>query len=143
MKILSLLSLLSLFIVTSSAAQKTDTTAAKLPETFEYNWEGTDYTMQKYFIVFLKEGPNRDQNKEEAAKIQREHLAYLANLYKQEIIVLNGPGGDGGAIKGFSLYAVATKKEALAYASKDPAVKTGRLIIEALPWWLAKGSIVK
>ena len=140
MKYLSLL----LIIIFSSAylyAQDSDSTA--FPETFEYNWEGTDYTMQKYFIVFLKEGPNRSQSEEEASKIQSNHLAYLAGLYKKEIIVLNGPGGDGGAIKGFSLYAVATKEEAVALASKDPAVKAGRLIIEALPWWLAKGSVVK
>jgi uncharacterized protein YciI len=99
--------------------------------------------MQKYFIVFLKEGPNRNQSEEEASKIQNAHLAYLADLYKKEIIVLNGPGGDGGVIKGFSLYAVATKEEAVALAGKDPAVKAGRLVVEALPWWLAKGSIVK
>jgi uncharacterized protein YciI len=132
-----------LFISGTNFLYAQDSTKTNTPETFEYNWEGTDYTMQKYFIVFLKEGPNRNQSEEEASKIQNAHLAYLADLYKKEIIVLNGPGGDGGVIKGFSLYAVATKEEAVALAGKDPAVKAGRLVVEALPWWLAKGSIVK
>ncbi|XWN36711.1 MAG: YciI family protein [Balneola sp.] len=142
MKNLSLFILLILF-ASGLKAQDSTFTKTNTPETFEYNWEGTDYTMQKYFIVFLKEGPTRNQSEEDASKIQRLHLAYLADLYKKEIIVLNGPGGDGGTIKGFSLYAVATKEEAIKLASKDPAVKAGRLIVEVLPWWLAKGSVVK
>jgi uncharacterized protein YciI len=142
MKNISLFFVLILFTAGLRAQDSTNTNP-DTPETFKYNWEGTDYTMQKYFIVFLKEGPVRNQSEEEASKIQSEHLAYLADLYKKEIIVLNGPGGDGGEIKGFSLYAVATKEKAIELASNDPAVKAGRLIVEALPWWLAKGSIVK
>lgn len=142
MKNINLFILIILF-ASGLKAQDSTFTKTNTPETFEYNWEGTDYTMQKYFIVFLKEGPTRNQSEEDASKIQQQHLAYLADLYKKEIIVLNGPGGDGGAIKGFSLYAVATKEEAITLANEDPAVKAGRLIVEALPWWLAKGSVVK
>ncbi len=120
-----------------------DSTETSQPETFNYNWEGTDYTMQKYFIVFLKEGPTRGQDQEEASKIQQEHLAYLADLYKKGIIVLNGPTDGKGEIKGFSLYAVPTKEEAEKLAKQDPAVKAGRLVVEVKPWWLAKGSVVK
>ena len=50
--------------------------------------------MQKYFVIFLKEGPNRDQPEEEAKKIQAEHLAYLGDLYKKGILNMNGPVGD-------------------------------------------------
>ena len=127
--------LFSLIAFCSPSLFAQDSTKTAVPETFEYNWEGQDFTMQKYFIVFLKEGPNRSQSEDEASKIQQEHLAYLA--------VLNGPSQGDETIKGFSLYAVATKEEAVALASKDPAVKAGRLVIEALPWWLAKGSVVK
>lgn len=135
--------LLSLIAICSPSLFAQDSTKTAVPETFQYNWEGQDFTMQKYFIVFLKEGPNRSQSEDDASKIQQEHLAYLADLYKKEIIVLNGPSQGDETIKGFSLYAVATKEEAIDLASQDPAVKAGRLIIEALPWWLAKGSVVK
>lgn len=114
-----------------------------VPETFEMEWEGEQVTMQKYFIVFLKQGPNRDQSPEEAEKIQAEHLAYLGRLYKKGILNLNGPVGDGGEIAGISVYSTATLEEAVKLAEADPAVKAGRLVVEAHPWWLAKGSSVK
>ena len=109
---------LSFLLLSSLALKAQDSTQTKTPETFEYNWEGEDYTMQKYFIVFLKEGPNRSQDEKEAAKIQQEHLAYLGNLYQKEIIVLNGPSQGDEVIKGFSLYAVATKEDAIAEATR-------------------------
>jgi len=120
-----------------------DSTEVQGPETFEYEWAGEMYTMQKYFIVFLKSGPERNQTEEEAARLQNEHLAYLGNLYEQGIINLNGPTGGEGDIRGFSVYNVATIEEAIEYANADPMVLAGRLIIEAHPWWLAKGSGVK
>lgn len=113
------------------------------PETFEMVWEGQPVTMQKYFIIFLKEGPNRDQSKEEAEKIQAGHLEYLGGLFKKGILNLNGPVGDESNIAGFSVYSTSTLEEAVKLAEADPAVKAGRLIVEAHPWWLAKGSSVK
>lgn len=113
------------------------------PETFDMVWEGQPVTMQKYFIIFLKQGPNRDQSPEEAEKIQAAHLAYLGGLYKKGILNLNGPVGDGGEIAGISVYSTNTLEEAVELAQADPAVKAGRLVVEAHPWWLAKGSSVE
>ncbi len=120
-----------------------DSTSTQQPETFNYEWAGEQYTMQKYFIVFLKSGPNRSQGEEEAAKLQEDHLAYLGGLYEKGIINLNGPTGGEGDIRGFSVYNVATIEQALEYAKADPMVKAGRLKVEAHPWWLARGSGVK
>lgn len=100
-------------------------------------------TMQKYFIVFLKSGPERSQSEEEAMELQNAHLAYLGGLYESGIINLNGPTGGEGEIRGFSVYNVATLEEALKYANDDPMVKAGCLVVEAHPWWLANGSGVK
>ncbi|MBO6584835.1 MAG: hypothetical protein JJ953_01890 [Gracilimonas sp.] len=122
-------------------AQEADSTAQ--PETFEYEWAGEKMTMQKYFIVFLKSGPERSQSEEEAMKLQREHLAYLGGLYEEGIINLNGPTDGTGDIRGFSVYNVATIEQARKYAENDPMVKAGRLAVEVHPWWLAKGSGVK
>ncbi|SMO63822.1 Uncharacterized conserved protein YciI, contains a putative active-site phosphohistidine [Gracilimonas mengyeensis] len=122
-------------------AQQADSTAQ--PETFQYEWGGEQMTMQKYFIVFLKSGPNRSQTEEEAMKLQEKHLAYLGGLYEEGIINLNGPSGGEGDIRGFSVYNVATIEQAREYAEKDPMVQAGRLAVEVHPWWLAKGSGVK
>lgn len=136
-----LLPLLFLFFSPMVFAQ--DSTATSQPETFEMEWGGEQITMQKYFIVFLKSGPKRSQNEEEAMKLQEQHLSYLGSLYEQGIINMNGPTDGKGDIRGFSLYNVATMEQALEYASNDPMVKAGRLVIEIHPWWLAKGSGVK
>lgn len=112
------------------------------PETFDYEWAGEKYTMQKYFIVFLKRGPERSQNEEEAARLQEEHLAYLGGLYEDGIINLNGPTGGEGDIRGFSVYNVASIDQAIEYAENDPMVQAGRLVVEVHPWWVAKGSVL-
>ena len=125
----------------TAEAQEADSTA--VPETFIYEWAGEEMTMQKYFIVFLKSGPERSQNSEEAARLQQQHLQYLGNLYEEGMIVLNGPTGDDGDIRGFSVYSTATIEEAERLASSDPMVQAGRLEVEVKPWWLAKGSVVK
>lgn len=133
---------LSLCLISGSAlAQEADSTAQ--PETFEYEWAGEKMLMQKYFIVFLKSGPERSQSPEEATKLQQEHLAYLGGLYEEGIINLNGPSGGEGDLRGFSVYNVATIDQAREYAENDPMVKAGRLVVEVHPWWLAKGSGVK
>jgi len=138
--------LLNVFLILAATAmtaeaQEADSTA--VPETFIYEWAGEEMTMQKYFIVFLKSGPERSQNSEEAARLQQQHLQYLGNLYEEGMIVLNGPTGDDGDIRGFSVYSTATIEEAERLASSDPMVQAGRLEVEVKPWWLAKGSVVK
>jgi uncharacterized protein len=125
------------------SAVHANTAETKAPETFDYEWAGQKYTMQKYFIVFLKSGPTRGGEKEEMAELQKQHLAYLGGLYEKGIINLNGPTGGPGEIRGFSVYNVATIGEAEALATADPMVKAGRLAVEVHPWWLAKGSTVK
>lgn len=134
---------LLLSLLFSLAAKAQDTTSTKQPETFDMEWSGEQYTMQKYFIVFLKSGPNRSQSEEEAAVLQQQHLGYLGGLYEKGIINLNGPTGGEGDIRGFSVYNVPTIEQAIEFAQNDPMVKAGRLVIEAHPWWLAKGSGVK
>lgn len=124
-------------------AQAQDTTSTKQPETFDLEWAGENHTMQKYFIVFLKSGPNRNQTKEEETVLQEKHLAYLGDLYKKGIINLNGPTDGKSDLRGFSVYNVPTIEQAIELAKNDPMVIAGRLAIEAHPWWLAKGSGVK
>jgi uncharacterized protein YciI len=112
-------------------------------ELFNYEAEGKTYVMQQYFIVFLKSGTTRSQDKEEAASIQEQHLAYLEDLNKKGYICMNGPFGDDGDIRGATIYRVSSASEAERLASQDPAVKAGRLSIEVHPWWLAQGTGVR
>lgn len=127
-----------LITVTTAKAQVPDTTA--VPESFEMAQGDTTYVMQKYFLVFLKTGPNRDQEKEEAARIQEQHLAHLRSLGESGKISIAGPIAAEGEIRGIVIYNTATIEEARQLAEADPAVKAGRLVVEVLPWWAAKGT---
>lgn len=124
----------------SIAAQKAALTAKGF-ETFDYVDEKTKDTilMQKYFMAFLKRGPIRNQNEEEAKILQEEHLAHLGRMYEEGFADLSGPFGDDGEIRGITVYNVPNKKMADSLANLDPMVKAGRLEIEVHPWWCAKG----
>lgn len=110
-------------------------------QTFDYVDEKTQDTvlMQQYFIAFLKSGPIRSQNEEEAAKLQEAHLAHLSRMYEEGYADISGPFGDNGDIRGITIYNVPTLKMADSLANMDPMVKSGRLVIEVHPWWAAKG----
>lgn len=110
-------------------------------QTFDYVDEKTKDTilMQQYFIAFLKKGPKRSQNKEEADSLQRLHLAHLGRMYEEGYADISGPFGDDGEIRGITIYNVPTLKMADSLANMDPMVKAGRLVIEIHPWWAAKG----
>jgi len=109
-------------------------------ETFEMAEGDTSYLMKKYFIVFLKEGPNRSQGKEEAAKIQEAHLKHMDRLANEKKICIAGPFADDGDIRGLVIYSASSLEEAKWMTGEDPAVKAGRLLVEVHPFWAAVGS---
>jgi len=110
-------------------------------ELFDYIDEKTQDTiiMQKYFIAFLKKGPNRSQPEEEANKLQAEHMAHLGKMYELGYADISGPFDDESDISGITIYNVPTLQMADSLANSDPMVKAGRLVIEMHPWWAAKG----
>ncbi len=112
-------------------------------EEFEMKEGDTTYVMKKYYIAFLKAGPIRGQDEAEANKIQTAHLNHLNELAEAGKIIIAGPMGDEGELRGIVIFNVPTQEEAEKLAAEDPAVKAGRLIIEIHPWWAAKGSTLK
>lgn len=110
-------------------------------QTFEYVDPKSEDTllMQQYFIAFLKRGPIRNQNEEEAMRLQQEHLAHLSKMYELGYADISGPMGDDGDIRGITIYNVPTLEMADSLANSDPMVKAKRLVIEIHPWWAAKG----
>lgn len=124
-----------------SAKVLKDELTAKGFEVFDYYDEKLQDTivMQKYFMVFLKSGPIRSQNEEEAARLQKAHREHLSRMYEAGYADLIGPFGDDGDIRGIAIYNVPSLNMADSLANLDPMVKAGRLVIEAHPWWVAKG----
>lgn len=141
-------SLSALFFLFSCGTPKNQTEKKAVvsgiaPETFRYQDGGTTYTMQKYFLVLLKKGKNRNQPKEETEVIQKNHMAHLSWLHETGKISLAGPIDKHDNISGIVIFNTATLKEADSLAKLDPAVKAGRLEVETIGWWAAKGSKLK
>lgn len=110
-------------------------------QTFDYidDKSGDTVIMQQYFMAFLKAGSGKSESKEEADSLQRLHLAHLSRMYELGFADISGPFGDGGEIRGVTIYNTPTQEMADSLARLDPLVKLGFLTIEIHPWWAAKG----
>ena len=93
-----------------------------------------------YTLVLLKAGPNRDMDEARANQIQMAHLQYLFGLIEDGVILINGPLRGNDTIRGISIYKSDDVEEVVRIASEDPAVKAGRLIVEAYPWFSVPGA---
>jgi uncharacterized protein YciI len=96
-------------------------------------------SLEPLVLGFLVRGPNTGQDKETAAEIQKGHLAYMDSLHSQGKLLVAGPFGDKEPARGLVIYRVKTVADAKALAADDPAVKAGRLVLEAYPWMTFKG----
>lgn len=96
-------------------------------------------TPEPFVFGFLMRGTSTSQPKEEAQAIQKGHLAYMDELHKQGKLVAAGPFADSSDYRGIVIYRVRDIEEAKQLAAGDPAVKAGRLRIDARPWMTFKG----
>ncbi len=94
-----------------------------------------DIGMRMYVMALLKAGPNRNRPPEEARALQAAHMANIDRLAAEGKLVLAGPFGDSGELRGIYIFDVATVAEAEALTRTDPAIKAGQLGMELHPWY--------
>ena len=116
---------------------------ARSQDEFEMKDGDVTYIMKKYYMCFLKRGDNRTQDSVTSAQIQKGHMEHLSKLSREGHIQIAGPFGGNGDLRGIVVFSVSSKEEAERLASEDPAVIAGRLKVEILEWWAAKGSTLK
>lgn len=133
--------IVSLNAQTKGTSAKTKNTKTAKP--IQKKKDEEQYEMKKYFMVFLKKGPNRTQDSATAAEIQKGHMDHLNKMADVGKLDLAGPFMDDGEIRGICVYNVGTLKEVEELTALDPAVKAGRLIVEIHPWYSAKGASLK
>jgi len=107
---------------------------------FETKGSDTTYVMKRYVFMLLNEGPNRTHDSITAAKIQEGHMKHLGDMAKTGKLVMAGPFENGGKQRGILIFDVDSLSQAIRMESTDPAVSSGRLEMQAIYWWAAKGS---
>ena len=112
-----------------------------LAETNLFGLPDSPNTPEQFALGFLMSGTNRIQTAADVEVIQAGHLAYLRDLRKQGKLVVAGPFAEDTNWRGIFIYRVKTVEEAKELAAGDPAVKAGRLTIDARPWMTFKGML--
>ena len=98
-----------------------------------------DYGMAQYVMAFLKKGPNRPTDPDEAAKLQAAHMENIGKLAEEGKLALAGPFLDDGEIRGIYIFNVTSIEEAKALTETDPAIQAGSLVMELHPWYGSAG----
>lgn len=98
--------------------------------------------MGEVFLVLLKKGPAWTAERTDRTKaIQEAHMANIKAMWEAKKLIVAGPMGDDGDMRGVFVFQAATLAEARALAESDPAVKAGRLVAEIHPWWVEKRAL--
>jgi uncharacterized protein len=126
------LSFLAVVSATVASAQTAGAPAAPAPPP----------SMAKVYLVLLKKGPAWTAEKTEATRaIQAGHMANIERLWKEKKLIVAGPGGDDGDMRGVFVFDTDSLEEAKALAASDPAVKAGRLAPEFHSWWIERKAL--
>ncbi len=100
----------------------------------------TTYVMKRYVFMLLNEGPNRTHDSVMVSKIQEGHMKHLNEMAQTGKMVIAGPFDKGGKHRGILIFDVDSISQAIRMESNDPAILSGRLEMDAIYWWAAKGS---
>ena len=94
------------------------------------------------YFAFLKRGPNRkegDDKNPEIQELQKAHIANIQRLAAMKKLLVAGPFGDNGDLRGIFVFRVGSLEEAQSLCATDPMVKAGRLVVELHPWQIPDG----
>jgi uncharacterized protein YciI len=99
--------------------------------------------LEAFTFVLLRRGARAaDYDEQELEVLQQGHLAFLDEMRDQRSLVLAGPFRDQAdeTKRGFCVYRTGLE-DTLALTERDPAVRAGRIAIEAMTWLTKKGSL--
>ena len=102
--------------------------------------------LEAFELVLLRRPAGApDYPEPELERIQREHLAYHAQLRAAGHVVTNGPveGQADLALRGLTFYRTGSMERASQLAEADPAVRAGRLAVEIMTWYCPPGTMTR
>ena len=92
------------------------------------------------YFVFLTRGEKWTPEKTPATEeIQKGHMANINRLAEMKKLIVAGPFGDDGRLRGIFVFRVGSLEEAKALTATDPAVQAGRLAMELHTWMVPEG----
>ena len=95
--------------------------------------------MEILYLGLLRRGPQwTPEVTPEVEALQTAHLANIERMRKSGELLVAGPFGDDGELRGVYIFRVKSMEEALALTSTDPSVAAGRLAFEIHPWWVKR-----
>jgi uncharacterized protein len=96
-------------------------------------------TMATHYLVLFKKGEKwTAQASPELQQLQLEHLWSIRQRLDEKKYAAAGPTGGSDTIVGLLVISATSMEEAKALAESDPMVRAGRLVVELLPWYVAK-----
>ncbi|HEX6187840.1 MAG TPA: YciI family protein [Pyrinomonadaceae bacterium] len=104
----------------------------------------TPMKLETVYFGFLKRGPNRkegDGQTPEVQELQKAHIANINRLAEAKKLVMAGPFGGNGDLRGIFVFRVGSLKEAQDLAATDPMIKIDRLRLELHEWTVPAGVI--
>ncbi|HXB57652.1 MAG TPA: YciI family protein [Vicinamibacteria bacterium] len=96
--------------------------------------------MTTVYIVLLRKGPHWNAS-HDATALQEAHLANIRSMWRAKKLIVAGPLGDDGDLRGIFLFQVPSLEDAKALTTSDPLVKEGHLVGEIHPWWVEKNAL--
>lgn len=96
-----------------------------------------------YTLVVLRRPADApDLSEADLDALQLRHLAYLADLGRKGILVVNGPvtTQSDPSYRGVSIFAC-DPDEAARLSDDDPSVRAGRLAYDVMEWWVRADSV--
>ena len=98
--------------------------------------------LETVYLGFLKKGPNRkdgDDKDPAIQELQKAHIANINRLAEMKKLIVAGPFGDNGELRGIFVFRVGSLQEAQDLCATDPMIKIGRLAVELHPWNVPDG----
>ena len=98
------------------------------------------FEMTHYVVGFFHKGPNwTAEQTDEKRRMQEAHLANFGKLAEAGKLIVAGPFGDNGDLRGMLIFKLESVDEARKLMAADPTLKAGRLTLDLHPWFAAAG----
>src|SRR6266542_3467168 len=92
------------------------------------------------YLALLTRGTKWTPEKTPATEeLQKAHMANIIRLAGMKKLVVAGPFGDNGQLRGIFVFKVSSLDEARTLTETDPAVQAGRLALDIHPWLVPEG----